>query len=99
MSKRADEAQARPGEIRSGKAHSGKVWLVGAGPGEPDLITVRGRELMGQAEVVLFDALSHPELLEYCPQAEQIDVGKKYGERATPQEHITGLLIELARAG
>lgn len=89
MSRRADAAQVRPG----------KVWLVGAGPGEPDLITVRGRELLVRAEVVLFDALSHPDLLEYCPQAEQIDVGKKYGERATPQEHITGLLIELGRAG
>jgi uroporphyrinogen III methyltransferase/synthase len=99
MSRRADEAHGRPGEVRSGKVRSGKVWLVGAGPGEPDLITVRGRELLGQAEVVLFDALSHPDLLEYCPQAEQIDVGKKYGERATPQEHITGLLVELARAG
>jgi uroporphyrinogen III methyltransferase / synthase len=75
------------------------VWLVGAGPGEPDLITVRGQELLGEAEVVLFDALSHPGLLDYCPQAEQIDVGKKYGERATPQADITGLLIRLARAG
>ena len=78
---------------------SGKVWLVGAGPGEPDLITVRGQELLAEAEVVLFDALSHPGLLESCPQAEQIDVGKKYGERATPQADITELLIRLARAG
>jgi len=77
----------------------GKVWLVGAGPGEPDLITVRGQELLAEAEVVLFDALSHPGLLESCPQAEQIDVGKKYGERATPQADITELLIRLARAG
>jgi len=91
--------RAEPQRSSSAVSRVGKVWLVGAGPGEPDLITVRGRELLGQAEVVLFDALSHPDLLGYCPAAEQIDVGKKYGERATPQDHITGLLIELARAG
>jgi uroporphyrinogen III methyltransferase/synthase len=88
-----------PGLKAANRGQIGKVWLVGAGPGEPDLITVRGRELLARAEVVLFDALSHPELLAYCAQAEQIDVGKKYGERATPQDHITSLLIELARAG
>lgn len=77
----------------------GKVWLVGAGPGEPDLITWRGRELLERAEVVLYDALSHPELLELCPQAQLIDVGKRYGERATPQGEITTLLLQFARAG
>jgi len=87
-----EQRKAAPGQ-------TGRVWLVGAGPGEPDLITVRGRELLAQAEVVLFDALSHPDLLQHCPLAEQIDVGKKYGERATPQDHITSLLVELGRAG
>lgn len=78
---------------------TGKVWLVGAGPGDPELITWRGRELLGQAEVVLYDALSHPDLLELCPQAETRDVGKRYGQRATPQHEITSQLIELAQAG
>ncbi len=76
-----------------------KVWLVGAGPGDPDLITVRGQTLLGQAEVVLYDALSHPGLLKYCPQAEIVDVGKRYGKRATPQPEITRLLIAYARSG
>lgn len=78
---------------------TGKVWLVGAGPGDPELITWRGRELLGLAEVVLYDALSHPDLLELCPQAEIIDVGKRYGQRATPQAEITAKLLELSRQG
>ena len=44
----------------------GKVWLVGAGPGDPGLITVRGLELLSRADVVLYDALAHPALLEAC---------------------------------
>lgn len=82
--------------MKSSDPRRGKVWLVGAGPGDPDLITVRGRELLGLAEVVLHDALSHPELLDHCRQATTIDVGKRYGERATAQAEITRLLLELA---
>lgn len=78
---------------------TGKVWLVGAGPGEPGLITVRGRQLLRQADAVLHDALSHPGLLEHCPNAEIIDVGKRFGERSPPQDVISSKLIELARAG
>ncbi|MGE0321083.1 MAG: uroporphyrinogen-III C-methyltransferase [Polyangiaceae bacterium] len=78
----------------------GKVWLIGAGPGEPDLITVRGRELLSRADVVLYDALSHPALLESCrDDAERRNVGKRYGERSPDQSWITSQLIELARAG
>ncbi len=77
----------------------GKVWLVGAGPGDPGLITVRGREVLGLADVVLHDALSHPGLLAACPQAELRDVGKQYGKPNPPQEWITDQLVELARAG
>ncbi|HMR80035.1 MAG TPA: SAM-dependent methyltransferase, partial [Polyangiaceae bacterium] len=58
--------------------HAGKVWLVGAGPGDPGLITVRGLEALRDAEVVLYDALAHPSLLDECPQAETRDVGKRY---------------------
>jgi siroheme synthase len=79
---------------------SGKVWLVGAGPGDPGLITARGIEVLSQAEVVLHDALSHPALLDLCPNAEVRDVGKRFGERySARQESITAQLIELARAG
>ena len=77
----------------------GKVWLVGAGPGDPGLITVRGRELLSRAEVVLVDALAHPALLDYCPNAEIQPVGKRYQEESTSQEEINQRLIELARAG
>ena len=77
----------------------GKVWLVGAGPGDPSLITLRGRQVLENAEVVLHDALSHPGLLDYCRQAEIVNVGKRYGQRSPPQEVITGQLIHYARAG
>lgn len=77
----------------------GRVWLVGAGPGEADLITVRGAEVLSRAEVVLHDALSHPELLELCTGAEIVDVGKRYGERSPPQDYITALLLKYAKEG
>ncbi len=77
----------------------GKVWLVGAGAGEPGLITVRGLSLLQRADVVLFDALAHPALLESCPQAEQRNVGKRYGEDSAEQEAIIAQMIELSRAG
>src|SRR5687768_3936675 len=80
-------------------APQGKVWLVGAGPGEPGLITVRGLSVLSRAEVVLFDALAHPALLEACPQAEQRNVGKRYGEDSAEQDAIIAQMIELARAG
>lgn len=80
-------------------APQGKVWLVGAGPGEPGLITVRGLSVLSRAEVVLFDALAHPALLEACPQAEQRNVGKRYGEDSAAQEVIIAQMIELARQG
>ncbi len=80
---------------------SGKVWLVGAGPGDPGLITVRGRELLARADVVLHDALTHPALLEACRAgAELHDVGKRFGApNPQTQDAITHQLIELARAG
>jgi uroporphyrinogen III methyltransferase/synthase len=81
------------------KTARGKVWLVGAGPGDPDLISVKGVRVLSQADVVLFDALAHPALLEHCAQAELRDVGKRFGERAPDQAIITAQLIDLARAG
>lgn len=79
---------------------TGKVWLVGAGPGDPTLITVRGQQLLERAEVVLYDALSHPALLEHCPPGCELrNVGKRYGERSPDQSWISEQLIELARAG
>jgi len=74
----------------------GKVYLVGAGPGAADLITVRGARLLGQADVVLYDALVTPEMLDLCRQAELISVGKRSGQRSTAQVHINQQLVECA---
>jgi len=75
---------------------AGKVYLIGAGPGAADLITVRGTRLLAQAEVVLYDALVTPEMLELCAQAERISVGKRSGQRSTAQEAINRLLVDCA---
>ncbi|RYZ08122.1 MAG: uroporphyrinogen-III C-methyltransferase [Myxococcales bacterium] len=77
----------------------GKIWLVGAGPGEPGLITVRGQSVLSRADVVLYDALAHPALLEACPQAELRNVGKRYNEESAAQGEIIRQMIELARQG
>jgi uroporphyrinogen III methyltransferase/synthase len=78
----------------------GKVWLVGAGPGDPGLITVRGRDVLVQADVVLYDALSHPALLDVCPPSVELrDVGKRGGTKSPSQDWITSQLVELALTG
>jgi len=73
--------------------------LVGAGPGEPGLITVRGLEVLSSADVVLYDALAHPALLDACPNAEKHNVGKRFGEDGARQAAINAQMIELARQG
>lgn len=79
---------------------TGRVWLVGAGPGDAGLITVRGRELLGRADVVVYDRLAGAELLTFVrPDAELIDVFKAPGQHTVAQEGIHDLLIERARAG
>lgn len=82
-------------------AVAGRVYLVGAGPGDPGLLTVRGADLLRRADAVVFDALASSTLLELVPEtALQIDVGKRGHEAPTlPQEEITALLIRLAREG
>lgn len=75
----------------------GKVYLIGAGPGAADLITVRGMRLLGQADVVLHDALVQPEMLSYCPQAKRIAVGKRCGKHSTAQHFINKQIIDAAR--
>lgn len=85
---------------KSTPSSKGRVVLLGAGPGDPDLITWRGHRLLSLADYVLYDALSHPELLKLCkPGAELIDVGKRYGKRATPQDEITAELLRLGSLG
>ena len=76
------------------------VYLVGAGPGDPGLITVRGLELLRRADVVVYDQLASPELLKEAPAvAEILYVGKKAGAHALPQGGINELLVQKARAG
>ena len=75
------------------------VYLVGAGPGDPDLMTVRGLRLLQRAEVVVYDRLVSPELLAEAPQAEKIYVGKEPGRHSRPQEEIHEILIHHALQG
>ncbi|QJE03090.1 uroporphyrinogen-III C-methyltransferase [Massilia forsythiae] len=71
--------------------------MVGAGPGAPDLITVRGAQLLARADIVLYDALVTPEMLALCAGAELISVGKRSGQRSTAQAVINQQLVECAR--
>src|SRR5215469_1344485 len=82
-------------------AHSAKsVFLVGAGPGDPSLITLKGRRVLEHAEVVLYDHLASEALLDFAPpSAERLYVGKKKSVHAFTQEEICALLIEYARRG
>jgi uroporphyrinogen III methyltransferase/synthase len=78
----------------------GTVYIVGAGPGNPDLITVRGLTCLREADVVLHDRLIDLHLLEEArPEAEIINVGKEPGDESLQQEHIQWLMIEKAREG
>ena len=79
---------------------TGKVYLVGAGPGDAGLLTMRGAELLRRADVVVYDALVNRELLALAPEAaEVIFGGKRPREQAIPQEELNRLLVDKARDG
>jgi uroporphyrinogen III methyltransferase/synthase len=79
---------------------TGKVFLVGAGPGDPGLLTLRAAQVLRTAEVVLFDALASDAVVALAPpQCERIFVGKRGGDHAMPQDEIEALAIEKARRG
>ena len=78
---------------------SGKLTVVGAGPGDVDLITLKGVKALQSADVVLYDALVSPELLEYAANAENIFVGKRKGCYSYQQNQINDLIVERARQG
>jgi uroporphyrin-III C-methyltransferase len=77
---------------------TGTVYLVGAGPGAPDLLTLRGARLLAVADVVLHDALVHPDTLALAMRAQRIAVGKRCGKHATAQRFINKRLVDAARA-
>lgn len=79
---------------------SGIVYIVGAGPGDPGLITVRGLNCLRQAEVVVYDRLVHPQLLEEAPpEAKLIHVGKTPGQKSISQTEINTILVEQGQRG
>ncbi|TDF85649.1 uroporphyrinogen-III C-methyltransferase [Pseudomonas sp. H9] len=76
-----------------------KVWLIGAGPGDPELLTLKAVRALSEAEVVLIDDLVNPLILTHCPQARVVAVGKRGGCRSTPQAFIQRLMLRYARQG
>ncbi|MBF7729624.1 uroporphyrinogen-III C-methyltransferase [Pseudomonas sp. N040] len=78
---------------------SAKVWLVGAGPGDPELLTLKAVKALRQAAIVMIDDLVNPAVLEHCPTARVIRVGKRGGCRSTPQTFIHRLMLRYARQG
>jgi uroporphyrinogen III methyltransferase/synthase len=81
-------------------AAKGTVYLVGAGPGDPGLLTLRGAELLATCDDVVVDALANPELLKHCrPEVRRHDAGKRAGQHSATQDEINALLVELARDG
>ncbi|MDB6142249.1 MAG: uroporphyrinogen-III C-methyltransferase [Pseudomonas sp.] len=78
---------------------SAKVWLVGAGPGDPELLTLKAVRALNEAQVVLIDDLVNVAVLEHCPEARIIPVGKRGGCRSTPQAFIHRLMLRYVRQG
>ena len=87
-------------EPKRAPSPTGKVYLVGAGPGDPELLTLRAHELLQRADLVLYDNLASPEVLEHArPGAERRYVGKKRAEHACTQAEINDLMVTAARDG
>ncbi len=78
---------------------AGMVYLIGAGPGDPELLTLKAVRALGEADVVLADDLAGRDILPFAPRARVIEVGKRGGCRSTPQEFIERLMVRYARRG
>ncbi len=95
-----DAGQFDEGEPDSGSESApGTVSLVGSGPGDPELLTVKAKRLLEDADVVLHDKLPGPEIIETLPEDRREDVGKRAGGERTSQSEINERLVELAREG
>ncbi len=95
-----DPERSKAPDVAHFTARQGTVYLVGAGPGDPGLLTVKARDLLSSCDVVIYDYLVNPEILGYVPTStERIYVGKVGGGRQTPQDQINTLLIAHALAG
>ncbi|MEK8089500.1 uroporphyrinogen-III C-methyltransferase [Thermithiobacillus plumbiphilus] len=80
--------------------HTGKVFLIGAGPGDPDLLTLKALRRIQAADIIFYDALVNPEILAHArPGVRLVDVGKRGGQVSTPQMSIQAQLIRAARQG
>lgn len=87
-------------DVPAARQRPGKVYLIGAGPGDPELLTLKAARLIGDARVVVYDHLVGDEVLALVSRnARMIYVGKEAGNHSLPQDQINGLLIELARTG
>lgn len=82
---------------QSASSQLGRVYLVGAGPGAVDLITVRGAKLLAQADIVFYDALVEPDMLSLCSQAKKVAVGKRCGKLSSAQAFINKRLVDAAQ--
>ncbi|WP_199508756.1 MULTISPECIES: siroheme synthase CysG [unclassified Psychrobacter] len=98
---RADlHAAAQPKDEHAVSTHQGEVYIVGAGPGDPELLTFKALRLMQQADVVFYDALVSPQVLDLCRRdADKIYVGKKRSNHAVAQQDINALLVSHAKKG
>ncbi|MDB5451684.1 MAG: uroporphyrinogen-III C-methyltransferase-like [Caulobacteraceae bacterium] len=94
------ESHRRFAALARSSGRAGEVWLVGAGPGDPELLTVKALKALQAADVVVHDRLTPPAILELAgPEARLIDVGKRKSRHTLPQEGINQLLVALALAG
>jgi uroporphyrin-III C-methyltransferase len=78
-------------------AATGTVYLVGAGPGAPDLLTLRAARLLADADIVFYDALVHPQTIALAERAQKVAVGKRCGKHSTAQQFINKRLVDAAR--
>jgi uroporphyrin-III C-methyltransferase len=92
-----ESGAARDGADKPRRATRGVVYLVGAGPGAPDLLTLRAAKLLERCDIVFHDALVHPETLALAARAEIVAVGKRCGAHSTAQHFINRRLVEAAR--